>query len=208
MAVTANLYGKAYQRLLAGDVNVLSDTLKMALVQAAHTPDLDAHDYFNDITNEASGTGYTAGGQALASKTVTLTAAASWSSQWTANTAYAVGDVVRKVSSNGHLYRCIVAGTSHASVEPTFPTTSGATVTDNTVTWAEIGRSIVVVDAADPSWASSEITARYGVVYKDTGSAATSPLLMLVNFGIDYVSQGGPFTVTLPALGLWNHATP
>lgn len=46
------------------------DTIKCALVTSTYTADVDAHDFFDDITNEVSGTGYTAGGATLASVTV------------------------------------------------------------------------------------------------------------------------------------------
>lgn len=50
------------------------------------------------------------------------------------------GAVVRVPTvNNGHIYLATVAGTSGA-VEPTWPTTSGATVADGTVTWQEAGR--------------------------------------------------------------------
>jgi hypothetical protein len=39
---------------------------------------------------------------------------------WQPNTAYSYGDVVRPTVGNGHLYQCIVAGTS-SDVEPTWP---------------------------------------------------------------------------------------
>ena len=58
-----------------------------------------------------------------------------WPETWTANTAYAVGDVVKKTTYNSHSYLCTVAGTSHATTEPTWPTTNGTTKVDNTVTW-------------------------------------------------------------------------
>ena len=45
-----------------------ADTIKIALVTSSYTFSA-AHDFFNDITNELSGTGYTAGGATLASKT-------------------------------------------------------------------------------------------------------------------------------------------
>uniref|UniRef100_A0A6M3JUS8 Uncharacterized protein n=1 Tax=viral metagenome TaxID=1070528 RepID=A0A6M3JUS8_9ZZZZ len=58
-----------------------------------------------------------------------------WPETWTANTAYAIGDVVKKTTYNSHSYLCTVAGTSHASTEPTWSTTNGVTQTDGTVTW-------------------------------------------------------------------------
>jgi hypothetical protein len=48
------------------------DTIKIAITTSAYTVDQALHDFFNDITNEVSGTGYTAGGTALASKTLNL----------------------------------------------------------------------------------------------------------------------------------------
>lgn len=54
---------------------------------------------------------------------------------WTANTAYAVNDVVKPTVSNGCIYKCTVAGTSHASTEPTWVTTQDTTLTDGGVTW-------------------------------------------------------------------------
>jgi hypothetical protein len=49
----------------------IAGTLKVAIVAAGYTPDQNVHDFFNDITNEVSGTGYTAGGNAAASPTWT-----------------------------------------------------------------------------------------------------------------------------------------
>jgi hypothetical protein len=125
---------------------------------------------------------------------------------WAVGTAYAVGDIVRKVASNGHVFRCIVAGTSHATTEPTWPTVSGQTVTDNTVTWAEIGRGYTSIDAADPSWTSATISGiRYMAIYKSGGG---NPLLWLVDFGADQAVTSGTFTAVLAALGIETFATP
>lgn len=52
-------------------IDFATDTIKVALVTSTYSPSADSHDFFNDITNEVSGTGYTAGGATLASKTVT-----------------------------------------------------------------------------------------------------------------------------------------
>ena len=55
---------------------------------------------------------------------------------WTANTAYAANDYVQPSTPNNNFtYQCTVAGTSHATTEPTWPTTAGNTVSDGTVTW-------------------------------------------------------------------------
>lgn len=61
------LYNAFKKRLLDGNLNFGSDTIKVALVTSSYTPNIDSHDFFDDITNEASGTGYTAGGATLAS---------------------------------------------------------------------------------------------------------------------------------------------
>ena len=47
-------------------------------------------------------------------------------------TVYAVGDVIKPTTYAGHSYKCTTAGTSHASVEPTWTTTNGNTTTDGT----------------------------------------------------------------------------
>jgi hypothetical protein len=64
---------------------------------------------------------------------------------WATATAYAIGDVVRPVTpgSNNRLYICEIAGTSHATTEPTWPTADSGTVVDNTVTWREASRWFV-----------------------------------------------------------------
>lgn len=54
---------------------------------------------------------------------------------WTAATAYVAGDMVRKTIVDATFWECIVAGTSHATTEPTIADIPGTTGTDNTVTW-------------------------------------------------------------------------
>ena len=59
---------------------------------------------------------------------------------WTAATAYVVGESVQPVLSNGFRYMCIIAGTSHATTEPTWPVTGvGSTIADGTVMWEFVG---------------------------------------------------------------------
>jgi hypothetical protein len=138
MANVLSTTGKLY--LLKGastQIDWANDTIKLALTTSSYTPSA-AHDFFNDVTNEISGTGYTAGGAALASKTMT-----------------------------------------------------------NVSTTA-------VLDAADVSWTTATITnARYGVLYKDTGTAATSPIIGVYDFGADQSVSSGTFTVVFSANGCY-----
>lgn len=123
-----------------GSIDLDTDTIKVMLVTSAYTPDQDVHDYKDDITNEVSGTGYTAGGATLANKTVTQ---------------------------------------------------------DNTDNEG-------VFDADDVTWSSSTITARGAVLYKDTGTASTSPLICYFDFGSDKSSSNGNFTIQWNAEGIIN----
>ena len=75
MAVTGKLYGKVFTALWNKEIDFDTDVIKVMLTTSSYTPDQDVHDYKDDVTNEVSGTGYTAGGATLASKTVTYTGA-------------------------------------------------------------------------------------------------------------------------------------
>ena len=68
MATTLNLYDQ-WRDIVADPTRAaaIAGTLKCAIVAAGYTPDQNLHDFFNDITNEVTGTGYTAGGNACAS---------------------------------------------------------------------------------------------------------------------------------------------
>ena len=119
---------------------MVSDTIKVALVTSSYTPNKDTHVDFGDVTNEVSGTGYTARGATLASKAVTMD------------------------------------------------------TTDDEG----------VFDAADVTWTGSSITARGAVVYKDTGTDATSLLICYIDFGQDYTSLNGDFKITWNSEGIVN----
>jgi hypothetical protein len=133
------LYGNFLLKALNKEIDFDSDTIKVALLTSSYTPNQDTHDYFNDVsTYEVSGTGYTAGGNTLASKTATY----------------------------------------------------------------DSGTNVIVLDAADTTWASSTITARYAVVYDSTGTASTSALIGYVDFGSDQSSTNGNFTITWDSTGI------
>ena len=63
------IYNKFLDYLAKNDIS--DDTFKVALVTSTYSPDKDSHEHFDDITNEVSGTGYTAGGETVAG-TLTL----------------------------------------------------------------------------------------------------------------------------------------
>ena len=71
---TFKWYGNVPLAFFNEEIDLLSDTIKVALTTSAYVPDQDAHDYFNDVTNEfGTGNGYTAGGATIANDTLTYT---------------------------------------------------------------------------------------------------------------------------------------
>ena len=131
-----NSYKKA---ALEGGINLATDTVKVMLLTSTHVTDIDLDVFIDDVSaNEVSGTGYTAGGQALTTKAVTQ---------------------------------------------------------DNT---NDLGK----FDADDVTWATATITARFAVIYKDTGTASTSPIVNIVDFGADRTSTGVDFVINWNANGI------
>lgn len=117
-------------------------TVKIALVTSSYTPNRATHDFWDDVSaNEVSGTNYTAGGNEVANKTVS--------------------------------------------------------VASNTVT----------VDANDPATWSQSATgfnnARYAILYKDTGTASTSPLVAYADMGSDKGNVDGDFSIELDSAGIF-----
>jgi hypothetical protein len=138
MAVSAKLYDKYFLSANAATINFTSDSIKVMLCTSTYTPNQGTHQFKSDITNEVTGTGYTATGVALGTKTATT------------------------------------------------------------------ATRVATFDAADTSWTTSTITARYAVVYDATpASDATRPLICYVDFGADVISSGGTFSITWDALGIW-----
>lgn len=197
-------YRKAIAAFLNKEADWDSDNIYAALLGAGYTPNLDTDDYWNDISaNEiANGNGYTTNGQLLTDCTITYTPANSWATTWAATTAVALNDVIRPASGNGYLYRAKAAGTTGGSA-PTWPTTVGGEVTDGTVTWECVGTGVTVLDASDPAWASSNITARYVAIYdRSPGADTTRPLIGLIDQGAAVTSVNATWGVTFNAQGL------
>lgn len=196
MAVTAFPFHNLPAQSLQGSVNYRAsggDTIKMALFSSAPTLTTTL---FSSLSGEISGTGYTAGGAALTSITVTETEANSWGTAWAAAT-WAAGAVVIPTTPNGFLYIAPAGGTSTGSV-PTFPTIVGETVTDSgSVIWANIGEDITVFSSASVSWTSSTLSASWAVVYDATSGVN----IAAISFGATDSDSSGTFTVTPPSTG-------
>lgn len=138
MAVTAYWYGLAFSSAFNKEIDLDTDTINVMLTTSTYVPNQDTHQYKSSVTNEVTGTGYTASGKTLASKVVAYTAA--------------------------------------------------------TNVWN--------FDAADVTWTTATITARYAVIHESTGTASTSALLAYVDFGGDQSSAGGDFQIVWASSGI------
>jgi hypothetical protein len=69
--MASGIYGAFWSKLAIGSIDMDTDTFRVMLTTSAYTEDFDAHDFRNDVTNEVTGTGYTAGGPTV---TVTVNA--------------------------------------------------------------------------------------------------------------------------------------
>lgn len=132
MAVTATLYTPGKLNLVNGQINLGSDTLKVALLGSGYTPNADTHANWSDVSaNEVSGTGYTANGATLS---------------------------------------------------------NAATAQDST-------NHRAYLSADDTTWPASTITARYAVLMKWTGVAATSKLIGYIDFGANKSTSADTFYI-------------
>lgn len=82
-------------------------------------------------------------------------------------------------------------------------TAGGALLTGTTVT--ESPASVLMFDASDVSWASSTITgARAALVYADAITSPTAdPAIVVINFGADYSTNNGTFTIQWASTGVF-----
>lgn len=83
------IYNSCLDDMARGAIDFDTDTFKVMLVTSSYTPNKDTHDRRDDVTNQVTGTGYTAGGvtsactvtKDTANDKVTLSfAAVSWAS--------------------------------------------------------------------------------------------------------------------------------
>jgi hypothetical protein len=71
--------------------------------------------------------------------------------------------------------------------------TGGIALTGKTIS---PGTGVVLLDAVDPSWADSSLTARYAVFYRNEGAGDSDKLLLgYMDFDTNRTSDGGAFTI-------------
>jgi hypothetical protein len=74
-------------------------------------------------------------------------------------------------------------------------TAGGATLSSKSVNY-DSASNVTSLRAGATSWTNATFTTRYAVVYKDTGTGSTSPLIGYVDFGGDETVSSGTFTIT------------
>ena len=175
-ATNTSLYASGAQAFLSGAI-AATDTFKIALVLATYTPQLTSDSSWSAISSyEASGTGYTAGGQVLTSVGTGVLTSVGVAAR-ISNTAYSLDQTV---TVGSYVYVCVSSGTT-AITAPTFPTVQGLTVVDGGATWACLGAWVAYLTSATASWNPLSLTnVRYGVIYDVT---ASGQLLVLVDLG-------------------------
>lgn len=80
-------------------------------------------------------------------------------------------------------------------------TAGGNVLTTATMTYTG-ATNVLTFSGDNAAWAASSITAAYAVLYVDTGTAATSPLICYVDFQTDVTSSSGTFQITWDAAGI------
>jgi len=82
--------------------------------------------------------------------------------------------------------------------------TAGGKQLANEATSVDNTDNEAVLDADDLVWTSSSFTARYAVLYDDTGTPSTSRIWAIYDLGADKIADGGSFTLTINSEGLIN----
>ena len=59
------VYNRALELWANGSIDFDTDTFKVLLTTSSYTENKDTHDFRDDVTNEVTGTGYTAGGNTV-----------------------------------------------------------------------------------------------------------------------------------------------
>lgn len=131
MSVTNRWFGSTFIQVFDKEVDYLADDITVTLHSSSFTPDQDAMDYQDDLTNQLStANGYTSGGAVLASKTNDYTSG-------TNTVAFKAADLVWTAS-----------GTLTARTAVVADTTPGSAGTNPLLTYHQSSADISATDAA------------------------------------------------------------
>ena len=92
--------------------------------------------------------------------------------------------------------------TNEVSSSGTSYTAGGNTLTNNGVTgWSSA--TTAFIDFADTSFTTATITAQFALIYQSSGGAnsASANAVCWLDFGGDFTTTGGTFTIQFPAAG-------
>jgi len=95
---SAKWYGNAFLKAFNKQVSWTADDVKVMLTTVDYVPNQDNHEYRSDVTNEVVGTGYTAGGQSLTTKTENYQAATNRVSWSAANVSWPDSTITARVA--------------------------------------------------------------------------------------------------------------
>ena len=140
MAITTWVYGSFAKKLIDGTetFNFTSDNIRGTLHTAGYTPDVDTHEFYDDLTNELpTASGYTASGQTLSSMAVTYNTASNRAEFAAANLAW--------VFSTATTFRYLVLRKD-----------TGVTTSSALIGYIDFGADKVASSTATVRWSSSE----------------------------------------------------
>lgn len=134
MASTGFMFNSALRDEAVGNINYNADTFKVMLLTSTATPNKDTWTKRSDVTNEVSGTGYSAGGATLTATVGAVdtandrvdisTGAASWPAS-TITARYAIYYKARGgASSADELIACVDFGQDVSTITDTFSLTA------------------------------------------------------------------------------------
>lgn len=131
------IYNSAKGKLMDGSIDLDTDTINIALVTSSYTPNQDTHEDFDDITNEVTDTGYTAGGATLSNVSISINTTDNRAEldaddvTWSDSSITARGAVIYKDTGT--------AGTSWLICYLDFTSDYTSTNSDFTITWGADG---------------------------------------------------------------------
>jgi len=134
MASTGFLFNSAMRDEAMGNINYNADTFKVMMLTASATPNKDTWSRRSDVTNEVTGTGYTAGGSTITvtvgstdttnDRVDTTLGAATWPGS-TLTARYAIYYKSRGgASSADELIACVDFGQDVSTISDTFSLSS------------------------------------------------------------------------------------